>query len=157
MQLRDPVSFFEANYMPEPNSGCWIWLRGLNKDGYGSMSLRSRAQTTHRFAWQLYRGPIQKGMCVCHRCDVRGCVNPDHLFLGTPKDNDADMRAKGRAILLRPRHGELNGRAKLRANDVVEIRRRKKSGENLRTLAKEYGVTQFTICKIASGARWGQR
>ena len=158
MQWRDPVPYFEASYIPEPNSGCWLWVRGLNKNGYGSMSVSPpvkgrRAQTTHRVAWKLFKGPIPAGMCVCHRCDVRSCVNPDHLFLGTNADNTADMNAKNRQ-----RHpgqkGEKNGMAKLTAAEVLAIRQRRAQGENWKALAKEYGVHHQTIWKITSNMRW---
>ena len=162
MRLRDPLSFFESNYIPEPNSGCWLWERGLGSDGYGSLSVTSvrqsakhgRAQRTHRFAWEFFRGPIPKGKCVLHRCDVRSCVNPDHLFLGTRTDNNADMVTKGRNSPLPSSRGEQNARAKLTENDVGEIRRRYQVGENWKILAKEYGVNHKTIWKVGTGRSW---
>lgn len=88
---------FEARFTPEPNSGCWLWVGGESGFGYGHFTLpASRCRTAHRAAWLLYRGPIPKGLHVLHTCDVRCCVNPDHLWLGTHSDNMTDMVSKGR-------------------------------------------------------------
>lgn len=88
---------FEAKYIPEPMSGCWLWLASLcPKSQYGQIYNAGRPETAHRVAYRLYRGDIPSGQCVLHHCDNRQCVNPDHLFLGSIHDNAVDMAQKGR-------------------------------------------------------------
>lgn len=76
--------------------GCWLWQGTILHTGYGQVCFEGHAQSAHRVAWLLTNGEIPKGLCVCHRCDTRACVRPDHLFLGTAKDNMQDMYRKGR-------------------------------------------------------------
>ena len=93
---------FNKKWTPEPNTGCWLWMAGVDKNGYGKISAkRGRKQAhfrAHRASWELCFGSPPEGMLVCHRCDTAGCVNPAHLFLGTNADNMRDKVSKGRQV-----------------------------------------------------------
>lgn len=140
------VDRFLARVAPDPNTGCWLWTGGLFGNGYGHVVGRDGRGSAHRFAYTHFRGPIPSGLVVCHTCDVRACVNPDHLFLGTQADNVADRNQKGRHA-----RGERIGGAKLTAAQVLEIFQ---SSDCQRDLAARYGVEDKAIWRIRSGRRW---
>lgn len=80
-------------------SPCWVWGGFRHKSGHGQVSFgRGRPEYTHRLSWELHNGPVPEGMCVCHKCDVPACCNPEHMFLGTRADNMRDMWAKARGV-----------------------------------------------------------
>lgn len=141
----------------DPNGGCWLWGRPLRKDGYAQVAISGKNHLLHRVSWEISHGPIPfgegpHGTCVCHRCDVRSCINPLHLFLGSNRDNNADMNAKGRA---RPQRHEANGRAVLTESDVEEIRHFLESTSLfLREIGEMFGVTKHTIWRIKHGRAW---
>ncbi len=87
---------FEDKFIPEPNSGCWLWTAGVNQRGYGKMKIKGRVVYAHRVAWSLMVGKIPRNRFICHHCDTPACVNPRHLFIGTSYDNMRDMVKKGR-------------------------------------------------------------
>lgn len=85
--------------IPEPNSGCWIWTAYVSASGYGAMCFRGKRQYAHRLSLIAKNGPIAPGLCVCHRCDNPLCINPDHLFLGSHRENMHDRDKKGRGVM----------------------------------------------------------
>lgn len=134
--------------MPEPNSGCWLWTASYNRVGYGAIKVAGGMTVAHRASWEAHNGSVPSGLLVLHRCDNRACCNPGHLFLGTQQDNMDDMRHKGRSPA---RQGERNGRAKLTAVQVDEIRLA--SGSNTE-IARRYGVAHQMISRIRRGEAW---
>lgn len=148
------IERFWAKVSPEPNSGCWLWIGACIADGYGSFG----ASRAHRWAYEHFVGPIPSGLHVCHKCDVRCCVNPDHLFVGTSKDNVADMWRKGRnAWACNPSsraRGERVSTAKLTSQIVISIRKRCVNGESQYQLAKEFGVSSGTLWAIVHRKSW---
>lgn len=148
---RKRLAFAEAFWLRVDRSGdgCWPWLGAVVTGGYGRVKFGGRTHLTHRIAYILEFGSIPAGLFVCHKCDVRKCVRPDHLFLGTHDQNMTDMVGKGR----QPR-GEQNGLSKLTAVQVAEIRERVAAGATQRVVAAEFGVSQSTIRDIASGRCW---
>lgn len=90
------VESFEQKFIPEPNSGCWLWEMPDKNGKYGSFTFNKIRRSAHRASWEIYIGKILGGLFVCHKCDVTFCVNPNHLFLGTHQDNMNDKVKKGR-------------------------------------------------------------
>lgn len=122
---------------------CWPWLGAGKGNGYGHTS-RGPA---HRVAYTLFVGPVPDGMDVCHKCDNRACVNPEHLFLGTRAENMADMKAKGR--------GAGGCRKHIRESQVQEIRRRLAAGIPQAEIARCMDVNRGTVSAIKRGKSYG--
>jgi hypothetical protein len=131
--------------------GCWIWQGPLFKDGYGGIGIRRTTKRAHRVSYTEFCGPIPAGLWVLHRCDVPACVNPDHLFLGTARDNTQDMLAKGR-------RGDLNGenhpRARHTERFVWAMRRLVNHGVPIVELASMYGLTYGAVHGLVRGRSW---
>jgi HNH endonuclease len=133
---------------------CRLWTGFLRENGYGVFGLNRKEYKAHRVSYFLEHGRIDDDRLVLHRCDVRACVNPSHLFLGTPKDNSQDAVTKGRNTKL---YGERNGKAKLTRADVLAIRRIcKRGGVYQRTIAKQFDVSEATVSYVVNGGRWGK-
>lgn len=143
---------FWEHTAPEPNTGCLLWTGSLKWDGYGELKAhrRRRSILAHRLAWELTHGEIPKGLCVCHTCDVKACVNPEHLFLGTSAENTADMVAKNRQA-----KGSRCARAKLNEAAIPEIRALREQGWSQQKIADKVGIHQTQISKILLGKTWG--
>jgi DNA-binding transcriptional regulator YiaG len=135
---------------------CWEWTASKDAKGYGYFYKEGRGgmARAHRISYELNLGPIPAGLLVCHKCDNPGCINPNHLFLGTDKDNSDDKMKKGRFKKVYQR-GEKNGQSKLTGDQVKEIRARLAAGEAQPLIAAEYGIAQSTVSKLNRAARWG--
>ena len=160
------IERFEEQVIPEPMSGCWLWLGATAGGGYGSICINGKSVRAHRFSYETYNGPIPDGLFVCHKCDNPPCVNPAHLFVGTQSDNLLDAGRKGRTGMQRyperssfhrgvvHRSGEDHTEAKLTKDEVADIRQQRKGGLSTRKLAKLYGVSQTNICLIVNNKTW---
>lgn len=132
---------------------CWLWIAGLNHDGYGSFRLfqirpaTDGMITAHRLSYIIHFGGIPEDMCVCHRCDVPSCVNPDHLFIGTHAENMHDAKNKRRFV-----SGRLHPRIKLTEDDVCQIKALRGT-ETIRAIADMFGISNQQVSRIHLGQR----
>jgi hypothetical protein len=135
---------------------CWEWQAGCTEDGYGKLrrtGMTAGLVRAHRLSWELHHGPVPVGMHVCHACDNPPCVNPGHLFLGTPLENMRDKRAKGRHTGEFAHGASSSHGAKLTAEQVREIRRLADTIAK-DELGRRYGVSLRSIQRIVSGETW---
>lgn len=155
--------FMSLIAVPPNGAACWEWAGTKAVKGYGRMRAWGRSHRAHRLSWMIFRGPIPDALCVCHHCDNRGCVNPEHLFLGSHKDNITDAMSKGRMWVQRDPAGSLRSRgirpgslsnfAKLTDRDVAEIRRLAPAVTR-RDLAARFSVHPDTIRNVLRGSTW---
>lgn len=133
--------------------GCWNWT-GSKRNGYGRLIVGSRidgsrhSESAHRYSWIVYYGEIPEGLYVCHKCDNKACVNPNHLFLGTHQDNINDREMKGRNNHV---YGEQCKQSKFTTSDVEYIRNSKVSS---RSIARFYGVNKSSVQAIRNRETW---
>ena len=166
-KLKSDAERFHASYLIT-SCGCHVWmlachLKGAHGHNYGQFSTGSRktkkqTHVAHRWIYEQLHGPIPPGMLVCHTCDIPECVNPDHLWLGTVKDNVDDMRAKGRNNYTgpnKPYKGPKAWSAKLTAEQVREMRQLFATGEWTKAaLAERYGIHHVSVIGILRGDYW---
>ena len=136
------IKLLLSKIIKDSKTGCWLWQGSCFESGYGQIGYHGKSLRTHRVSWIYHNGEIPKGFNVLHKCDIRNCINPNHLFLGKPIDNTTDMINKNRRV---------NPTAKLSEFDVIFIR------EDTRPqikIAKEYGISKSQISKIKSGKAW---
>jgi hypothetical protein len=150
----DPKELLYRKFIRDEATGCWNWNGALRADGYGayaSVALLGRRGVipASRASWMIHNGQPPVGLLVCHTCDNRLCVNPDHLFLGTPKQNSEDMVAKRRMY-----GGERHWKAKLTREDAEQVRSLRASGWKIKPIAEKFGVTTSAIDGVLSGVNW---
>ena len=143
---------FHAKYKRGDSDECWNWIGSKVPGGYGQIKAGGRygkMLSAHRSAWEIAFGPIPEGLQVLHDCDNPGCVNPNHLTLGTTADNMKDMHQKGRAASQR---GSCNGAAKLTEDQVLKIYNAPGIHADI---AAEYGMHKSNVSMIKTGRNWG--
>ena len=154
---------FRDKYKIRDDTGCWLWIAACNNMGYGVVCDGGKMVLAHRVSYKLYVGGIPTGegyhgTCVLHRCDVPNCVNPDHLMLGTHKDNMGDCKAKGRhrggAGSATPKGGD-HYNTNLNATKAMEIFELAQSGVGLREIGDIYGIKRQAVSKIKLKTSWG--
>ena len=149
-----PEVRFHNAYIKTDN-GCWQW-QGANEGqfGYGGITVNKKRIMAHRYSWVLYNGDITGDLCVLHKCDNPKCVNPDHLFLGTQKENMEDCKNKGRTNggTKTPLFGTKNPNSKLTNRDIFQIRA---DGRPQRAIAKDYKISQCLVHNIKTLKTWG--
>lgn len=139
---------------------CWLWTATMNERGYGQLNVRGegeakgRPRRAHVLSWSFINGPVPAGMLVLHHCDVRACVRPEHLYLGTPADNMADCVKRGRHVA--PWKGRRERVYRLTEADVRAIRSRHGQGESMNALAEEFGVVPSTIRDVVTRHTWAK-
>lgn len=142
---------FEKFVVRKPE-GCWDWKGCCAKPGYGQFRSEMKIYRCHRASWLLHKGEIPEGYFVCHHCDNKRCSNPDHLFLGTCKENNLDAIKKD--LLPIGRSGERNPNCKLSEDRVREIRKMCKTKMTQREIAKLFGISQATVSAIKINKLW---
>jgi len=131
----------------EPSeNGCWIWQGTIQGAGYGQIGWKNKLYSAHKFSYESFIAKVPKGMFVCHTCDNPLCVNPLHLFIGTPKQNSQDAVRKKRIA-----HGERQGASKLTENQVRAIR---KDPRTQQEIADEYGIDRTNVSQIKLRKSW---
>lgn len=130
------------------SASCWIWIGGLVGVGYGEVWFGGKYWASHRLSYTVYKGEIPDGMEVCHTCDNRKCINPEHLFVGTRKDNAEDMSKKGRAL-----RGERGTNVKL-TNKLVAIIRKYRGKLPQTRIAEIFSISQAQVCRVMTKRNW---
>lgn len=151
---------FEGNILKTDT--CWIWRGKPTTEGYGRIRIKGKQIKAHRLSYLIFKGSISENLLVCHSCDNRLCVNPNHLWLGTDKDNNNDKISKGRAFIPEGFNtesskflGELNGKSKLTESKILEIRNKYNSGAfSMQEIANLYEVTRECIREIIHRRTW---
>ena len=148
------ISNFWSKVTVKKDDECWLWKGALNK-GYGWVKINGKTLGAHSVSWMIKNGELQPELFCCHKCDVPNCVNPNHLFVGTPKDNMTDMISKGRQDYTKCRKGENHVCAKLTTNQVLKLRHDFTGKKiNYSAIGRQFNVRGETIKRILERKKW---
>ncbi len=146
---------FDKYWAGEPNSGCWLWTGTSDRAGYGQINVDGKNRIATHIALSFQGIDVPKGMFACHKCDVPACVNPAHLFVGTPRENMQDAAAKGRWSAPPILRGQNQPKAKLTDDAVRQMRQEYATGTtSTPKLSRRYGLSQASIHAVISGKTW---
>lgn len=145
----------ERHSIPEPNSGCWLWTGTIGPNGYGTMGiggnrkLGGKTRGVHQVAWMAYRGEIPAGLFVCHHCDMKTCVNPDHLYVAPHAKNMEDAGSRKRM-----RFGKEHHAAILNRGLVIAFRDMARVGFTASQIAARFGFSRSNVRHVLTGYVW---
>ena len=157
---QDIIERFMSKVIPEPMAGCWIWMGAVNPAGYGMFHLshdvstnKSKAILAHRFSFECFKKQILGDKQALHYCDNPACVNPNHLFSGTPADNVADMDKKNRRVT-KTYKGSAHHKSKITESQVEKIINLGKQGIKQSDIGIMFGISQVQVGNILRGKQW---
>lgn len=156
MKKESPETRFWKYVKRANEDQCWEWQGCLTKKGYGFLRVGRSTQLAHRFSWAIRYGSVPSDLCCLHRCDNPRCVNPNHIFLGTRKDNNED-RARKKRGRNGPQDGPNNNYAKLTWNQIDGMRHLRNLGVGQEQIALSFGIKQSTVSRIVRGLGWIRR
>jgi len=140
---------FISKMIKQDNNSCILWNGKPNVFGYGTICILNKRCVAHRISYMIFKGEIPKDLVICHKCDNRKCVNPDHLFVGTKYQNSQDMVNKKRQA-----YGNRHGNHKLNDNDVKKIKSLLQNNVDKNEIAKIFKVKRPAIHSISTGRTW---
>jgi len=149
------IDYIKQRTVVDESTGCWEWTQNKTSQGYGNATFKTKTWKAHRLSYTAFIGDIPEGLVVMHSCDNPSCCNPQHLSVGTQKDNMDDMVRKGRSNIGHTHNqGSKCGVAKLKEEDVLKIKELLAKGVSQREIAEKYNVKQPTISQINTGTTW---
>lgn len=131
---------------------CWIWTGAKLRSGYGTISLRNKTYTTHRISYLIFRGALERSLEVCHKCNNKSCIRPDHLYLATRKKNAEDASRDN--LLLKGEKCSISKLSLKKIDSIRKLYRKNKRGFGCYKLAQDFAVHPSTIYRVVKNRTW---